>query len=173
VSGNARVRRLDHVAIAVWDLAEAVPLFHDLLGGKLIAGGDDENQGLRTIQLRYPPGIKIELIQPLTPVSRLTAYLEKHGPGFHHMTGFVADVEEAVAALESCGFETVDTHTTNPYWRETYLRPSSGFATLLQLAATELEWEEPVMPEGATVEDVIAGRIVWKDARPAWREEAL
>ncbi|GLX11150.1 VOC family protein [Microbispora sp. NBRC 16548] len=170
--GDTLVRRFDHVAIAVGDLAEAVPLYHDLLGGKLIAGGDDENLGLRTIQLEYPQKVKIELIQPLTPDSYLAAYLKKHGPGFHHMTCFVPDVEGAVRALEAHGFETVGTNTSSSYWRETYVRPSSAFGTLLQLVSTELRWEDPIVPEGATVEDIIAGRLVWNDARPAWREDA-
>lgn len=167
---NVITRRFDHVAIAVWDLAEAVPLYHDLMGGTLIAGGDDEHIGIRTIQLRYPPGVKIELLQPLGPDSYLTAYLDKHGPGFHHMTCFVPDVEKAAMALAEHGFETVDTNTTNHYWRETYVRPSSAFGTLLQLASTELQWEDPVVPAGATVEDIIAGRLLWNEARPVWRE---
>jgi methylmalonyl-CoA/ethylmalonyl-CoA epimerase len=165
----ALVQRFDHVAVAVWDLAEAVPLYRDLLGGELISGGDDDRLHIRTLQLRYPPGVKVELMQPLREDSYLAAYLRRHGPGFHHMTCFVADVAEAAQRLTAAGFETVDTATGNPWWRETFVRPSSGFGTLIQLAATDLEWTRPVVPEGATVEDVLAGRLVWERSRPRWR----
>jgi methylmalonyl-CoA/ethylmalonyl-CoA epimerase len=163
------VSRFDHVAIAVWDLAEAMRLYHDLMGGVLISGGDDEALGIRTVQLRLPPGTKIEVLTPLDESSYLHGYLTKHGPGFHHMTCFVPDVEEAAAALSAHGFETVGTHVENEYWKETYVRPGSAFGTLLQLASSDLVWDQPVMPDGAEVRDILAGRIAWDGARPTWK----
>ena len=56
--------------------------------------------------------------------------------------------------------------------KETFVRPSSAFGTLLQLASTDLQWAQPVMPDGAGVDDVLAGRIAWNDARPIWKEPA-
>jgi len=165
------VTRFDHVAVAVPDIADAIPLYHGLLGGKLIAGGDDERLGLRTVQLRFDPGTKIELLAPLHEDSYLAAYLRKHGPGFHHMTCFVDDVARAVAELERAGYETVDTSAADEFWQETFVRPSSGFGTLIQLARSTLEWTTPVMPAGATIDDVVAGRILWNEARPRWRED--
>lgn len=170
-AGTGLVTRFDHVAIAVHDLAAAVPLYVDLLGGRLIAGGDDENLRIRTVQLRFPPGVKIELLQPLDESSYLARYLAKHGPGFHHMTCFVRDVSEAARRLDTAGFETVDTRTGTGYWDETFIRPSAAFGTLVQLSDSPLTWTEPVMPEGATVADVLAGRIAWNDARPQWKED--
>jgi methylmalonyl-CoA/ethylmalonyl-CoA epimerase len=165
------VRRFDHVAIAVWDLAEAVTLYHDLLGAVLIAGGDDDRLRIRTVQLKLPPGSKVELLTPLDETSYLHRYLTKHGPGFHHMTCYVDDVEEAAARLDKSGFETVDTDVSQVHWKETFVRPSSAFGTLLQLASTDLVWDEPVLPDGAGVADILAGRIVWNDVRPTWRTQ--
>ena len=166
------VKRFDHVAVAVRDLGAASRLFIDLLGGELIAGGDDELIGIRTMQLRFPPGVKVELLTPLHETSYLVGYLEKHGEGFHHMTCMVDDVEEAARRLEEAGFGTVDTRSGTDFWDETYIRPSSAFGTLVQLADSPLEWTEPVMPEGATPADILAGRISWNEARPSWKEEA-
>lgn len=168
---DALVRRLDHVAVAVPDLAAAAGLFHDVLGGEFIAGGDDERLRLRTLQLRFPPGVKVELLAPLDETSYLHRYLQRHGPGFHHMTCFVPDVADAVTRLAGAGFEVVDTDLTAEHWRETFIRPSSGFGTLIQLASTDLEWEQPIVPAGATVADVLAGRLLWNAARPHWRED--
>jgi methylmalonyl-CoA/ethylmalonyl-CoA epimerase len=164
------LHRFDHVAIAVWDLGEAIALYHGLMGATLIAGGDDESLRIRTVQLKLPPGTKIELLSPLGEESYLHGYLTKHGPGFHHMTCFVEDVEKAAATLAEHGFETVDTSVAKPHWHETFVRPKSAFGTLLQLAASDLEWATPVMPDGAGIEDILAGRIVWDHIRPAWKE---
>lgn len=166
------IQRFDNVAIAVRDLAAASRLFCDLMGGELIAGGDDELIGLRTLQLKFPPGVKVELISPLDETSYLQAYLDKHGEGFHHMTCMVDDVEEAARQLEDAGVGMVDTRSGTGSWDETFIRPSSAFGTLVQLATSPLEWTVPIMPEGATVADVLAGCISWNDARPGWKPDS-
>ncbi len=161
------LRGIDHIAIAVWSIEEAVELFCDLLGGEFILGGDDERLGIRTVQFRLPPGMKIELMQPIRPDSYLQRYLEKHGQGFHHMTIFVEDVEKAIVELEARGFEVVDTNLSSPQWRETFVRPTSSFGTLLQIADTNRRWDMPLV--GITLEDVLAGRVVWRDDWPCLR----
>lgn len=162
------VVRLDHVAIAVSDLAGAVRLYQDVLGGTFIAGGDDEALGIRTVQLRFQPGVKVEFLTPLDENSYLQRYLKKYGSGFHHLTCFVENVPAAVLALEEAGYEVVDTDLTKPGWRETFVRPRSGFGALLQLAESDHEWTTPALP-GATAEDVLAGRLEWKGARPQFK----
>lgn len=162
------VVRMDHVAIAVSDLEGAVRLYQDVLGGTFIAGGDDESLGIRTVQLRFPPGTKVEFLTPIGEDSYLQRYLDKHGSGFHHLTCFVEDVPTAVRSLEDAGYEVVDTDLTKPGWRETFVRPRSGFGALLQLAESDHEWSTPALP-GATAADVIAGRLEWKGARPQFK----
>ncbi len=162
------VVRMDHVAIAVSDLAGAVHLYQDVLGGTFIAGGDDESLGIRTAQFRFPPGVKVEFLTPLNEDSYLQRYLSKHGSGFHHLTCFVEDVEVAAKSLEDAGYEVVDTDLTKPGWRETFVRPRSGFGALLQLAESDHEWSVPALP-GATADDVLAGRVEWKSARPQFK----
>ncbi len=58
------MKAVDHIAIAIWSIEEALVLFRDLLGGEFLMGGDDEELGIRTVQLRLSPGVKIELLQP-------------------------------------------------------------------------------------------------------------
>ncbi len=154
------VRKVDHVGIAVRSIAEAARLFVDVLGAEYVAGGDDERLDIRTVQLRLG-GFKIELMEPLSESSYLQRYIDKHGQGFHHMTLFVDDVEQAAAELEGAGHEVVDTDLSNPYWRETYVRPKSAFGTLLQIAETDVSWDEPF--EGVTLEAVLTGRAVTVD----------
>lgn len=157
------VRRFDHVAIAVADLHRAVHLYQDVLGGEFISGGDDERLAIRTLQLRFPPGTKVELMTPLTEDSYLQRFIDKHGGGFHHATMFVADVTQAVDELTAEGFEVVDTDVESTVWKETFVRPSSGFGALLQLATVddETRWLTPA--DGFGIEDVVEGRVVWRD----------
>jgi methylmalonyl-CoA/ethylmalonyl-CoA epimerase len=152
------VRRFDHIAIAVRDIARAAVLYGDVLGGVMVRGGDDLELGIRTVQYKLPPGVKVELMTPIGD-SYLARYLDKHGEGFHHATIFVADVHTAVAELESAGFELVDFDPAMPTWQEVFVRPASGFGALLQIVSTTLDWSEPV--EGLTMAGVLAGEWRW------------
>ena len=153
------VRSVDHIAIAVHSLDDAWRLFGEMLGGQFISGGDDTQIGVRVLHLKLPHGVKIELLEPLDPSSYLQGYLERRGPGFHHLTMFVDDVVDADQQLRDAGFETTETDLSDPQWRETYIRPKSGFGTLIQLSDTPLDWDTP--RTHITPQDVIAGRVLW------------
>jgi methylmalonyl-CoA/ethylmalonyl-CoA epimerase len=154
------VRRIDHIAIAVPDLRPAIALFHGVLGGEFMHGGDDPSLDIRTVQFRLPPGIKVELMTPTRTSSYLQAFIDKKGSGFHHMTIMVDDVEETIVDLTESDFELVDTDLTHPKWRETFMRPSQGFG-LLQIVDTVADWATPTTEY--TLEDVLAGRVIWRD----------
>ncbi len=162
------IRKVDHVAIAVPDLVEAVELFAGVLGGTFVIGGDDEDHGLRNVQLSLA-GLKIELIQPIREDSALQRFLDRRGPGFHHVTVLVDDLESAIGTLVEAGRQVVDTDVTHAGWKETYVRPRSAFGTLLQVVETNRNWD--VLLEDITIEDVLAGRVVWDGDRPRLRRE--
>ena len=151
------ISKFDHVCVAVWSIAEACKLFVDTLGGEFIGGGDNPDLGVRAVQLRFGQGIKIELLEPLDPSSFLQRYLEEHGEGLHHLTAYVSDVEATAKGLAAAGYEVVDTDTSEETWKETFLRPTSAFGTLIQLAAVSDPWDEPL--PGITLEDVLAGKV--------------
>jgi methylmalonyl-CoA/ethylmalonyl-CoA epimerase len=159
----------DHLAVAMPSIREALPLFMDVFGAEFICGADDDRLGIRTIQLRLPPGVKIELMEPISEDSYLHRYLEKHGPGFHHMTTFFPDIEQVIPELEERGFEVIDSDLSDPAWRETYVRPRRGFGTLLQIVDTTADWHAP--RPGMTAEDVLAGRLVWAGSDIRWRDD--
>lgn len=153
---RVNVRKVDHIGIAVQSIAEAATLFVDTLGGEFVAGGDDEKLGIRTAQIALG-GFKVELMEPTRQDSSLQRFLDKRGPGFHHLTILVDSAEETEAALAADGFETTDTDVSNPGWMETYLRPKSGFGTLIQFAQTNVSWDVSV--PGVTLEAVVEGRV--------------
>ena len=52
---------------------------------------------------------------------------------------------------------------------ESYIRPKSGFGALIQIVETDERWDVPV--PGLTIEDVLAGRAIWRDGRARLRTE--
>lgn len=167
---DAQVTRFDHVGIAVRDLRGAVHLFHEVLGGEYLAGGEDLGLGIMTIQFRFASGGKVELMTPTREDSYLARYLEKHGPGFHHAAMMVEDLQAAIVHLESEGYEVVDVEFARPDWYEAFLRPRSAHGTLVQLVQTTRDWSD--FRTELTLEQVLAGEVVWdEDSRPRLREE--
>jgi methylmalonyl-CoA/ethylmalonyl-CoA epimerase len=123
---------LDHVAIAVHAIKPALKLYRDALGGEYLMGGDQAGSW-RWLQLRYPNGGKIELLEPLAE-GFLSRFLESRGEGLHHITFKTDDIHGAVAELQARGFELVDLSLDDPHWKEAFLRPSKAHGTLVQIA---------------------------------------
>lgn len=163
------VGRLDHVAIAVEDLRAAVHLFHDVLGGEYVAGGDDRGLGIRTVQLRYPAGSKIELMTPVRDDASLRDFLDRYGEGFHHVTLFVDDLDLAIERLERDDYEVVGVERERPDWHEAFVRPRSGFGSLLQLVQTTLDWAN--YSTELTLGQVLDGEVVWVESTPVPKSE--
>jgi methylmalonyl-CoA/ethylmalonyl-CoA epimerase len=122
---------LDHVAVAVRSIKQALALYRDGLGGQYLMGGDQDTW--RWLQLRFPGGRKVELLEPLGE-GFLTKFLDARGEGLHHVTFKTDDIEAAIAHLRGLGFELVDVNLSDPDWKEAFLRPSKAHGTLIQIA---------------------------------------
>lgn len=164
------IRTLDHVAIATADMSEPVGLFVGLLGATLLSGGDNDDSGIRLMHLRCG-GFKIELLQPLRDDSPIAARLRTNGPGFHHLTFVVDDLVETIDAFHERGVATVGTDLSSPRWRETFLSPRDTFGTLIQFVDTTRRWDQPTTAYG--VEDVLGGRVVWRDQVDCLRDAGV
>jgi methylmalonyl-CoA/ethylmalonyl-CoA epimerase len=157
---HEHISRVDHVAIALESVADSVPLFIDALGARFLTGGDNRETGIRLVHLQFP-GLKLELMQPLRDDSILAHSLAGHGPGFHHMTFFVDDVAKTATALEADGLPTTGTDLSTETWMETFIRPRASFGALLQFVSSTRTWGVPT--EDFTLDDVLAGDVVWRD----------
>lgn len=156
---------LDHVGIAVEDLAAATALFATGLGGSLVAGGLEPGTGLRSVHVAYPGGGKVELLQPTGP-GPVADFLARRGQGVHHLTVLVDDVPSAVARLTSEGHEMVGTDTTTEAWHESYVSPRSAMGCLVQLVRPGPDYGRPT---AVAIDDVVADRWTWVDRQPRWR----
>lgn len=147
----------DHTAVAAPRIRDLLPIYRDLLGGDFLGGGDNERVGFRVLQLGYPDGGKIELMEPLGDSRFLESFFEmtQGRGGVHHLTFRVPDIELAVARLTQHGYRLHGLNIDNPMWREVFLHPKDAHGTLIQLA--QPGGDRPENP-GFTVEDVLSGR---------------
>jgi methylmalonyl-CoA/ethylmalonyl-CoA epimerase len=130
---------LDHVAVAVRSIKQALRLYRDALGGEYLMGGDSGSW--RWLQVRFPNGGKVELLEPLGE-GFLSRFLDKHGEGLHHVTFKTDDIDAAVEHVRSLGYELVDVNLDGADWKEAFLRPSGAHGTLVQLAWSSRSDEE-------------------------------
>src|SRR5688572_14783921 len=125
----------DHVAVAVRSIKAALPLFRDALGGEYLMGAEVDGTW-RWVQLRFPGGGKVELLEPLGE-GFLSNFLDRYGEGLHHVTFKTDDIESAIEDLQSRGYELVDINVANEFWREAFMRPSKSHGTLIQIAQSK------------------------------------
>jgi methylmalonyl-CoA/ethylmalonyl-CoA epimerase len=85
---------LDHIAIAVPDTEEALKIWRDKFGFKVLCVEDVNNATVRLTHLDLG-NTQLQLVQPLTPDHPLQAWLARNGPGLHHLCLKVEDVGQA------------------------------------------------------------------------------
>jgi methylmalonyl-CoA/ethylmalonyl-CoA epimerase len=97
------IGRLNHVAIAVRDLAKASALYRDTLGAEVSTPVPQPDHGVTTVFITLP-NTKIELIAPLGDASPIAKFLERSPDGgIHHVCYEVVDILSARDQLERTG----------------------------------------------------------------------
>lgn len=123
--------RVDHVGIAVESIPAAEPVLFALGCRKLIEESVDEE--FRWAQYDFGRNAsRLELIAPEADESFLTRYLRERGPGLHHVTLEVADVDAVAATLEDAGLSVVDYEEFDD-WTQAFVSPTNPTGTLFQL----------------------------------------
>ena len=99
--------RIDHVGVAVEDLDEAISLYEQTMQMRLAHRETVESQGVEAVLLDVGEG-HVELLRPLAPDTAVGKFLDRRGPGLHHVAYAVADIDAALAALSEAGLELID-----------------------------------------------------------------
>lgn len=150
---------IDHVAIAVEDLDAAVEDFAGAAGTEHVFTKDSEEWGYRTAYMLAGEDM-YTLIQPTSPESFMADYIERRGPGIHHMGVNVEDLESTVAAVTAAGAEVIMEDTVPGVRDEATIHPRSWHGVQLQF----IEWHPDV---GPTARDHIeAMRAASSDDQP-------
>ncbi|MGH9312519.1 MAG: methylmalonyl-CoA epimerase [Vicinamibacterales bacterium] len=126
--------RLDHIGIAVADLDAALRFYRDALGLDIDAPEEAASQRVRAHFI--PVGdAALELLEPTAADSPIAKHLEKRGPGLHHITLRVDDIEAALAELKARGVRLID-ERPRPGARGSlvaFIHPSSAQGVLVEL----------------------------------------
>jgi methylmalonyl-CoA/ethylmalonyl-CoA epimerase len=98
---------LDHIGIAVKDLSAALAFYRDALGLEIEGTEEVESQQVRA---HFAPvgEARLELLEATAPESPIAKYIDKRGPGLHHITLRVDDLHAALAQLKSRGVRLID-----------------------------------------------------------------
>ena len=132
--------RIDHVAIIVRDIEQALLFYRDILS---ITPGEikevpSEQVRIAFLPLGGPAGSQIELIQPLAADSSLAKFLEKRGEGLHHIRLEVPDIDAALADLQSKGATVLDQQPRiAAEGRAIFISPKAANGVLLELVERE------------------------------------
>jgi methylmalonyl-CoA/ethylmalonyl-CoA epimerase len=101
------IGRLNHVAIAVKDIAAASKTYRDVLGAKVSEPKAQPDHGVTVVFIELP-NTKIELLEPLGETSPIAKFLEKNPDGgMHHVCYEVEDILAARDRLKSAGARVI------------------------------------------------------------------
>ncbi len=126
--------RLNHVAVLVEDLDQALSFWQDQLGFTL-----DHVETVSSMEVKIaflPLGeSEIELVQPTTEDSGLAKFLKKRGPGLHHICIEVEDISAKIADLQEKGVRLIDGKpiTMDDGRKLAFLHPKSTGGVLVEL----------------------------------------
>jgi methylmalonyl-CoA/ethylmalonyl-CoA epimerase len=99
--------RIDHIGVATDDLDGALALYEKTLGMPLAHRETVESQGVEAALLDVGEG-HVELLRPLSADTPVGKYLEKRGPGLHHVAYAVGDIDDVLERLKDAGVELID-----------------------------------------------------------------
>jgi methylmalonyl-CoA/ethylmalonyl-CoA epimerase len=100
-------RQIDHVAMAVEDLDEAIALYQDRLGMPVLHRETVAQFGVEAVLLGIGNG-HIELLMPFDADSGVARFLERRGPGMHHVAYRTDDIDSALESVRAAGLELID-----------------------------------------------------------------
>ena len=121
-----------HVGIAVTSITEALSFYRDVLG---VSPGRPETLDGATIVSLDVGGVDVELLEPSDPDSPVAKFLAKRGPGIHHISYRVSDLDVALERCRTAGYQLVDETTRRGAGgrRIAFLHPKTTHGILLEL----------------------------------------
>jgi methylmalonyl-CoA/ethylmalonyl-CoA epimerase len=134
------MRKIEHIGIAVKNLAASNTLFEQLLGQPPYKEETVASEGVKTSFFRNGPN-KIELLEATNPDSPISKFIEKKGEGIHHIAFDVEDIVVEIARLKKEGFivlnETPKKGADNKL--VAFLHPKSTNGVLIELCQEIIE----------------------------------
>jgi len=130
----AEIKKINHVAVVVGDMDQALSFWRDALGMEI--------QELRDVpaensQVAFMPleGSEVELVMPTTIDSGIAAFLSKRGPGMHHICLEVDDIEGMLAQLKEKNVQLIneEPRISKDGRKYAFIHPKSASGVLVEL----------------------------------------
>jgi len=130
--------KINHIGVAVSSIEEALPFYRDSLG-MTFSGTEEVPSQLVKVAFLSVGESKIELLEPTSPESPVAKFLEKNGPGVHHLAYGVGDIEAAIAKLSAQGTRMIDSVPRNGAHgaRIAFIHPKSSGGVLTELCEAQ------------------------------------
>ncbi len=130
---TSRGTRIAHIGIAVRDLAAVLPFYRDVLGMPEVPL--DDADGARIVGLAAGESL-VELLEPAKAGSPIDKYIEKRGPGIHHVCLNVDDLDATLAKCKAAGIRLIDEQARigAEGKRIAFLHPSATAGVLIELS---------------------------------------
>jgi methylmalonyl-CoA/ethylmalonyl-CoA epimerase len=121
----------DHAGIATRDADSLVFLFEDLLGVEV--AHEEWFEGMKLVFLEVGEGY-LEIIEPTDEEGTIANYLDREGPGIHHLAFATDDIEAALARADERGIERIDEEPRRGAWGHTvaFLHPRDTGGVLVE-----------------------------------------
>ena len=127
-------KKISHIGIAVASIEEATPFYRDVLGMEFEGTEVVAEQKVKVAFFAVGES-RIELLEPTADDSPVAKFLEKNGPGVHHVAYEVSDLEQRLTALKAEGVRLIDesprtgAHNT----RIAFMHPKASGGVLTEL----------------------------------------
>lgn len=132
------ISHIEHIGIAVSNLEEAIPFYENTLGLKCYAVEEVTDQKVKTAFFMVGQ-TKIELLESTDPEGPIGKFIEKKGPGIHHLAFAVDNVNNSLQELEEKGVRLID--KTSRKGAEGlnigFLHPKSTLSVLTEICGEE------------------------------------
>ena len=127
--------KIDHVAIAVNDVEESAKVYQEALGVSSVEFETVETEGVKVAIIHLENG-RIELMQPTNDSSPIKKFLDKKGPGLHHIALETDNIEGEVSRMEGCGIQFLGKiRPGSAGTKVTFIHPKSLSGVLAELCS--------------------------------------
>lgn len=128
------MKKIEHIGIAVADLDAAEKIYADILGSESYKREAVESEGVITSFFKSGDS-KIELLAATNPESPIARFIDKKGPGMHHIAFNVEDIEAEINRLESLDYVLINKVAKDGADNKliAFLHPKSSGGVLVEL----------------------------------------
>ena len=132
--------RIEHLGIAVDNLAESIPLYEALLNTPCYKKEEVSSEGVMTAFFQVGPN-KIELLEATTPDSPIAKFLASKGKGFHHVAFETDNIQAEIERLIASGFELIHQSPKSGADQKiiAFLHPKSSDKLLVELCQDKVD----------------------------------